>query len=127
MEVVLDTSFILTCLRERIDFLRAGDFGALILPIQVIDELENLNEEKKGMEREVVSLALDIIKNNKRKFRVVNLDRKHVDAGIKRYVEGKKQKNKIIVATMDSGLKKQVKGKAKFLVVRGRKKLELVG
>jgi len=124
MEVVLDTNFILTCLKEKIDFLRAGEYGQLILPLQVIDELRKKTEKSKRREREVAKLALDIIQKNRSNFKIIELEKKFVDVGIKKYVSGKK--GNVIVATLDKELKKEIKDKANILVIRARKKFELV-
>ncbi len=124
MEVLLDTSFILTCLKEKIDFLQAGEYGKLILPLQVIDELRKKTEKGKAKERETAKLALNIIQENKSNFKIIKLEKKFVDAGIKKYVSRKKKD--AIVATLDKELKKAIKDKANILVIRGRKKFELI-
>ena len=121
MEVILDTNFIMTCLKEKIDFTDAEKFGRVVIPEQVIDELEKKSKEGKVKDRDNAKLALDIIK--KKKLEIIKLERKFVDAGIKRYVSDSQD---IIVATLDKELKKAVKGKAKILTIRARKKLMLV-
>jgi len=121
MELILDTSFILTCLKEGIDFLEAEEFGSLVLPLQVIEEIDKV-KEKPGKEGELADLALDIIEKNKNKFKIVDLGKKFADAGIKRYVKGKK----VVVATIDRELKRELRGRVSFLVIRARKKLEIV-
>jgi len=121
MEVILDTSFILTCLKEKIDFLEAEDYGELVLPMQVLEELDIFQDKGELKEREQAKLALDIIEKNKGKFKVVGLEKKFVDAGIKIYVKGKK----VIVASLDAELKRELKGKARILTIRARKKLAL--
>ncbi len=120
MEVLLDTNFILSCLKEKIDFLQAEQFGNLVLPLQVIDELRKKAEKGKRKEREVAKLALDIIQENKGNFKIIKLEKKFVDAGIVKYVQ---DKEKIIVATLDKELKKKLKGKTRILTLRARKKL----
>jgi len=122
MKVLLDTSFILTCLKEKKDFLQAGEFGQLILPVEVIGELRRLLRKGKGKEKERAFLALKIIEANKSIFDEVELGKKHVDSGIKDYIRGRK----VIVATLDKGLKKNLKGKAKILTIRSKKKLVLI-
>lgn len=123
MDVLLDTSFILTCLKEKIDFLEAEKYGDLILPRQVLEELIKISKSR-GRQKELALLALDIIRGNKNKFKIISLWREHVDAGIKRYAE--KKGRKIIVATLDSDLKKALKGKSKLLVIRAKKKLVML-
>lgn len=122
MEVILDTSFILTCLKEKIDFLKAGEFGELVLPEQVIDEIKKLSEKRKGREKEIAMLAWGIIRENKEKFKIIELKGKHVDAGIKGYVH-EKRREKVIVATLDKELKLALKEKARMLIIRGKRKI----
>ncbi len=121
MKILLDTSFILTCLKEGIDFLEAENFGKLVLPSEVINELEKLKENKKGEEKLRAELALDIIGKTKDSFEIINLNSGHVDSGIINFVKNRK----IIVATMDKELKKKLKNKVRVLSIRARKKLEL--
>ncbi|MEK6820114.1 MAG: PIN domain-containing protein [Nanoarchaeota archaeon] len=123
MEIILDTSFILTCIKEQVDFTQAEEFGRLLLPELVFDELKKLRGKSKGKEKEQAELALDIIENKREKFRIIKLEGNYADAGMVKYVEGRKD---VIVATMDKELKKVVQGKARILVIRARKKLELV-
>ena len=122
MEVVLDTNFILTCLKEKIDFFLAEEFGEIAIPIQVLEELDSLHDKGELKERELAELASDIIEKKKGKFKVIDLKKKFVDSGIIKYAEGKK----VIVATLDAELKNKLKGKAKILTIRARKKLEVV-
>ena len=119
MEVILDTSFILTCLKEKIDFLEAENFGKLLLPLQVLEEFDKL-EERGGREGRLAELASEIIERNKDKFKIIDLGEKYVDSGIKSYVKNRKN---IIVATLDKELKNSLKRKTRFLVIRARKKL----
>ena len=120
MEVILDTSFILSCLGKKIDFLEAERFGSLVLPLQVLNELDKI-KKKHGKESQQASLALQIIEKNKDKFKIIVLEKKFVDAGILAYAG----KNKVAVATLDKELKKELKGRARILAIRARKKLEL--
>ena len=126
MEVILDTSFILTCLKEGVDFLEASEYGKLLLPELVLLELEKLRRGK-GRRKEQASLALTILEKNKDKFNIISLEKKYADAGIKKYVENAVTEGKrVIVATMDKELKEALKGRARILVIRARKKLGLV-
>jgi rRNA-processing protein FCF1 len=122
MEVLLDTSFILTALKEKIDFLKAEEYGKLLLPKQVLEELKKLNKKARIKDRENARLALEIITKNKGKFKFIKLKKKYADAGIKRYIKNKK----VIVATLDRELKRELKGKAKILTIRAKKKLVLI-
>jgi len=122
MEIILDTSFILTCIKEKLDFLQAEDYGELVLSEQVLEELEKLSKTEKK-EKDLALLALEIIKKNKNKFKIVRLEGKYVDSGIKKYIKGRE--SRVIVATLDREMKKVVRGKAGILTIRGRKKFAL--
>lgn len=123
-KVILDTNFILTCIKQKIDFfeeLEQEGFQILI-PKQVIDELKKVSNSKKKLHfREDAKLALKLIGRNKVKFKKIDLKTENVDKGLKDFLE----KNKgIIIATLDKELKRKVKNPK--LVIRGKKKLELV-
>ena len=121
MEVILDTSFIMICIKEKADFLSAEEYGKMVLTKQVLVELEKLKENGERKERETAELALKIIEKNVFKFEIIELEGKFVDAGIKRYAEGRK----VIVATMDKELKRELRGLAGILTLRAKKKIEL--
>jgi len=122
MEVLLDTSFIVSCVKIGIDFLSASEFGKLVLPEGVTDELIKLSEKGRGRSKEKALIALDIIRENKKKFKIIKLKGRYVDAGIVKYAE----KKKIIVATLDKELKKKLKGNVRILGIRAKKKLALL-
>ena len=123
MKILLDTSFILTCLKEKIDFLNAEEFGELILPVQTINELKKV-ERKAGKERILANLALQIIEKNKEKFEFIELSSNYVDEGILKCIENNKDE-KFVVATVDKGLKRKLKKMVRLLIIRAKKKLEL--
>ena len=110
-QVILDTSFILTCVRQKIDFfywLRTEDIKPII-PEQVLSELAGLG----------VELALKIINMNN--FELAKIPGKDADAAIINFT---KENPEVIVATLDKGLKKKIKNRK--LVIRQKKKLEII-
>ncbi len=113
-EVVLDTSFILTCVKQKIDFFEEIKLMGIqiLIPEQVIRELKNLdiNHSK---------LALKIL--GKHKFKKIDLKIKNVDNGIKEFAKMHKD---TIVATLDRELKRIIKSPK--LIIIGGKKLEVV-
>ena len=123
--VLLDTNFIMTCARQKIDFfseLFAEGFE-IIVPKQVIEEMARVADKKnkKLKNRESAELGLKILENNRAKFKVINLGKKHVDKLIVSYA---KEHPKLIVATLDSELKKLLKNKK--MVIRGKKTIEVI-
>lgn len=110
---LLDTSFILSAIRNKIDFLdEAQSLGLIpIVPKQVLVELEGLAKNKQESE-----LAIKILKNTK----TIDLKTKNTDAGIIKYAKD----NKIVLATLDKDIKKKTSNRK--LVIRAKKKLELL-
>jgi len=110
-QVILDTSFILTAIKQKIDFFEELEAMGIkiLIPEKVIKEL-------KGLESKI---ALKIIDMNK--FKKIELKEKEVDAGIINY--GKKHPD-LIIATLDEEIKKKTKNRK--LVVRQQKKLEII-
>ncbi|MEK6840370.1 MAG: hypothetical protein AABX79_00245 [Nanoarchaeota archaeon] len=110
-QVILDTSFILTCIRQKIDFFERLEHEGfkILIPDQAIDELMGLGAQ----------LALNILGKNK--FELVKLSGKDADAAILKF---SRENPQAVVATLDAGLKKKVKNPK--IVIRQKKKLEIV-
>ena len=69
-KVILDTNFILTALKYKIDFIERTTFLGMtpIIPIQVIDEIKSIiKSKKKGKFKEHAELALKILEKKKLK------------------------------------------------------------
>jgi rRNA-processing protein FCF1 len=112
--VLLDTNFILTCVKQKINFFDELQFMGLqiLIPEQVINELKKLSLPHSGLTTKFLQ---------KNKFKKIDIGRGHVDNQIISYAE---QNPKIIVATLDREIKNKIKNKK--LVIRGKKKLEVV-
>lgn len=110
-QVILDTSFILSCVKQKIDFFEELEHMGMqiAIPEQTIDELMGLGAQ----------LALKIL--GKHKFKLIKVKGKDADAAIINFA---KENPKTIVATLDSGLKKKIKNQK--MVIRGKKKLEII-
>jgi rRNA-processing protein FCF1 len=119
-KIVFDTNFILTCIKQKIDFLHELEGFELVLPRQVMKELENIVQDyrKKANERELAKTSLVFIDKFKDKFTIIELKKKYVDLGLEKLEKG------YILATLDRELKRKLKGKVKFLIISKRKKLE---
>ena len=83
-EVILDTSFILTCIRQKIDFFEELKMLGLkvLVPKQVITEIVGLAPSKREAE-----FALTLLEKIKPKE--VDLFTKNVDQGLIDYVKKK--------------------------------------
>ena len=124
MKILLDRNFILSCVKQKIDFLEELFFlgYGILIPKQVFLELDNISKSKqKHYFRNNAALALKILKNAEGSFDDVNLKDNNVDRGIEKFAKLNKG---VIIATLDEELKKKIPNKK--LVIRGKKKLEII-
>ena len=110
-KAILDTSFILTCIKQKIDFFEELKLMGIriLIPKQAIIELKGV--DKSG-------LALKLLEKNK--FEKIDLATKNVDAGIIKY--GQENPN-VIIATLDKEIK--TKSENSKLVIREKSRLEI--
>ena len=128
MEILLDTNFILTCIKQKINFdeLTNEIFSEKIewiIPQDVLNELGNL-KDRPGMkiqDREAANLSFEILQKIDSKIIELKGKNPNVDIKIVNYII---DKPKIILATMDKNLKSRVKNK--ILTIRGKKNLEII-
>ncbi len=112
-QIILDTNFILTCVKQKIDFFDKLELDyKIIIPKQVIQELKRIKHPQKEITLKILS---------KKKFSKIDLGVNYVDKGLTRY--GKAHPSTII-ATLDRKLKKKIPNKK--MVIRGRKKFEII-
>lgn len=117
---VLDTNFILSCIRKKIDFFEKIPLMGMkiIIPLQVIDEIKKISRQGKGKFKEDAKFALTLMSKNK--FKRIDLYTKNVDNGL---INLSKNKN-YIIATLDTEIKNRTKNPN--LVIRGEKNLEII-
>jgi len=115
--VVLDTSFILSCIRKKIDFFEQIKFKGLkvLIPVQVVGELTKISERNKTEAK----LALLIL--NKNKFTEIDLQNKNVDNGI---IKLARENKEYVIATLDKEIKNKTDNQK--LVIRGERELEII-
>jgi rRNA-processing protein FCF1 len=122
-QVILDTNFILTAIKYKIDFLDGIKFLGLtpIIPVQVIDELKKIikSSKKRGKFKDHAEIALKILE--KKKIKKIDLKHTYVDKGILNY---SKKHKEVIIATMDKDLKSRTPNRK--LIIRAMKRLELL-
>ena len=108
---LLDTNFILSCIKQKIDFFEELYLRGyqIIIPDKVIDELKKLKQTS----------ALKLLEKNN--FKEIILTGKNTDNSIINY----ENKNPdILIATLDKQLSDKLKnGK---IIIRGKKKLEII-
>lgn len=112
-QVLLDTNFILTCMKQKIDFFEEIPVMGIkiIIPQSVFDELEKLKKNS----------ALKLLEQEKGNFVKLFLSGKNVDNSIIKYA---KENPEIIIATLDKGIKDKIKNKK--LIIRDKKQLEII-
>lgn len=112
-QILLDTNFILSCMKQKIDFFEELYLMGIqiIIPEQVINELEKLRKES----------ALKLFEKESGKFKKLFLSGKIVDNSIIRYA---KENPDLMIATLDRDIQKKIKNKK--MIIRNRKKLEII-
>ncbi len=118
--VLLDTNFILSCIRKKIDFIDEIKMLGLkiIIPVEVKKELKNLLERSQKKTQEESRIALKLLEKNK--FEEIELGIKNVDNGI---VEFANKNKDYIIATLDKEIQEKIENYK--LIIRGEKTLEL--
>lgn len=104
-EVYLDSSFIISCVRRKIDFLAQLEEQGLkpIVPREVLQEIKDVKEKPKTSreDRTAIDVALELIE--KRKVKKVSLGDSKVDNMlIEKGAAG------FYIATLDAGIKNKV-------------------
>ena len=129
MDIILDTSFILTSVKQKIKLFEdiEKDFpeARIFVPLEAIEELEKIKNDKKNnlADRESAELAVFIIK--KYNPYIEPLGTPNVDIGIIRYAI---QNKDAIIGTLDRELKVKIKAKirdAKFLTIKQKRRIRL--
>ena len=108
---LLDTNFILSCIKQKIDFFEELYLRGyqIIIPDKVIDELKKLKQTS----------ALKLLEKNN--FKEIILAGKNTDNSIINYA---KKNPEILVATLDKELNNKLKNRK--IIIRGKKKLEII-
>lgn len=125
MRVLLDTNFLLTCAKQKVDFAsliseQIDEKLEWIIPEEVIEELTELSDRKgmKGKDKEAAKLALMLAE--RMGYESVRLNNKNVDVGIADFIRGKL----IALATLDKGLKKRVDNT--LIVISDKRQVQIV-
>jgi len=114
MKVLLDTSFIVSCIKERIDFLsQLEDQGfQVVVPNEVFEELKDIKKKVSHESRIAIDVAFDLFQ--KEKVKKMTLGGKNVDEGLI-----KKGNDGYYIATLDSGIKNKVPNR--IVLFKGKK------
>lgn len=106
MEVLLDSSFIISCMRKKIDFISSLEQQGfrILLPREVFQELRDLRTEVSREDRVAIDLALQMIEN--KGVKKMKLGGTTVDEGLIN-----KGRQGVYIATLDNGIKKHIPNK----------------
>ncbi len=121
-KVLLDTNFILSCIREKVDlFDKLEEIGyGVVIPQIVIDELKRISVGNKSSKlRAEAAFALRVLKSEK--YEKLETGGRYADTGIINYL---KSHPDYAVATLDREIQKSVKNSK--IVLRARQKLEVI-
>lgn len=121
-KAILDTSFILTAVRQKIDFFHELEITGfkILIPDLVLREIETISKSNKNSSvRGNAKLALKVIE--KGKFEKIKLQGKSVDESI---IKLAKSDSEIVVATLDREIKNRIKNSK--LVIRQKKRIEVI-
>lgn len=114
---LLDTNFILSCIRNKIDFFEEISLMGIqiIIPREVIYEINRFRDKKTE-----ARVALNLLDRNRWNFEKIVLGKGYVDKKIINYA---KENPELVVATLDREVKEKVKNKV--MVIREKKRLEI--
>ena len=127
MKILLDTNFIITCTKQKIDFDaimngQTTEEVKWIVPEEVLTELRGLKfgGKIKIKERNAITIAIEIITSLNPEVIKLSNTSNDVDTKIVNYLRDKD----IVLATLDKKLKQRVKNK--ILTIRNKKTLKLI-
>ena len=127
MKILLDTNFILTCAKEKIDFPSLADEIidqkiSWIVPLDVVNELGALKDRvgMKVQDKNAAKLGFEMMQNLNTEIVQLPGKNPNVDIKIVNYIMGKD----IVLASMDRDLKSRIDNK--ILTVRGKNNVELI-
>jgi len=127
MQILIDTNFILTCVKQKIDIQTKADEITSqqiewLVPQDVLNELGNLKDRPgtKIKDREAAKLSFQILQQMTPTIIELPNKNPNVDIKIVNYILDKP----IILATLDRNLKSRVQNKT--LTIRGKKNLEII-
>jgi len=127
MKILLDTNFILTCAKQKIDIdislnKITTEKIEYLIPQDVLNELGNLKDRKgiKTDDKNAAKLSFQILQNLNPKIIQLKTKNPNIDIKIVNYIINKP----VVLATLDKNLKSRIKNK--ILTIRNKKNLELV-
>lgn len=122
MNVLLDSSFILSCIRGRIDFLsQLEEQGFTVqVPREVMQELKDLKVKDKTSRDDKIAIDVALEMIEKRKVKKISMGEGNVDDWLIR-----KGNEGYYIATLDAGIKNKIPGKV--IIFRAQSKVGIEG
>jgi rRNA-processing protein FCF1 len=125
MEVVLDTNFIISCIKQRLDYFSKTneiieENFEWVVPSGVMRELEEISKKEGGNFDDKNSAAIGLEMLRLIGPKIVEVDGKYVDQAIINYIKDTDS----ILATLDRALKKRVSNR--ILTIKDVKNLEVI-
>jgi len=108
MEVILDSSFIISSVKNKVDFLTELEMKGfkIAIPREVLQELKDLKLKTRHEERTAINLALEMFERESKRINKIKLGKRTVDEGL--IFAGRKG---MYIATIDNAIKKSVPNK----------------
>ncbi|MEK6844127.1 MAG: PIN domain-containing protein [Nanoarchaeota archaeon] len=108
MEVLLDTNFIISCILKKIDFIsQLQDKGfKIVVPREVLQELKDLKFDRRSTHDEKIAIDLGLEMLYSKKIKKTTIGEGKVDDLLV-----KKGKEGVYIATLDNGIKRQVRNR----------------
>lgn len=118
MEVILDSSFIVSCVKKKIDFLSdlKGMGFRVLVPKEVVDELKDLRYKGRREDRLAVEIALKLIETSK--VEKMSIGKDSVDKGLIRM-----GKNGAYIASLDREIKRNSQNRV--VIIEAANKIEI--
>ncbi|NPE26817.1 hypothetical protein HNV12_02325 [Methanococcoides sp. SA1] len=127
MQILIDTNFIITATKQKIDLSEkinqaTSEQVEWLVPQDVLNEIGNIKDRKESSPKDkaAAELSFQILQTLNPKIIELPGKNPNVDIKIVNYILDKP----IVLATLDKNLKSRVKNK--ILTIRGKKNLELI-
>jgi len=121
-KALLDSSFIISAAKEKLDIFEELQEYQILVPEQVINETFRISESNQSLkDKDAASLALKILHNSRDQFKRIDLDSGHTDNQIVKYAENDPE---VFVATLDKEIRSKLKGRS--IVIRQGSRIEVV-
>jgi len=121
-KLLLDSSFLISVAREKIDLFENLQEYEILVPEQVIEETFKISQKGESKsDKDAAQLALNLLYEHRKQIQRIDIGEGHTDNNIIKLAE---QDKSIIVATLDKEIRNQLKGRC--LIFREKNKFEVI-